>query len=192
MRIFDYIIVCKSPSFKNVDRISQFMYLLSILGFSFGIYKQFFPSPILMIAIMTSVICWWIYCLFQKKRKGIPYYRLGLLFASWGWFLMPNALLISGIFLIGALFERQVKFPYEMAFDPDGIVINTFPKKYFPWIAIQNAIIKDDVITIDFKNNKLIQKDINEPVSETITNEFNQFCKEQIDNANAASNQNQA
>jgi len=180
MRIFDYIIVCKSPDYKNVDRISQFMYLLGILGFSFGIYKGLFQKPALIIAVMSSVVCWWIFCLFQKKRGGIPYYRLGLLFASWGWFLMPNALLIAGIYLIAALFERQVKFPYEMAFDPTGIVINTFPKKYFPWSAIQNAIIKDDVITIDFHNNKLIQKDINEPVSASVTSEFNQFCSDQI------------
>ena len=33
---------------------------------------------------------------------------------------------------------------------------------------------------IDFKNNSLIQKQINEPVSEAITVEFNSFCKEQI------------
>ena len=96
---------------------------------------------------------------------------------------MPNALIISGIYLIGALFERQVKFPYEIAFDPAGIVINTFPKKHIPWIALQNALIKDDVITIDFKNNKIIQKDINEPVSESVTNEFNAFCAEQIANS---------
>ena len=104
MRIFDYIIVCKSPDFKNVDRISQFMYLLGILGFSFGIYKGLFLQPALIIAVMSSVVCWWIFCLFQKKRGGVPYYRLGLLFASWGWFLMPNALLIAGIYLIAALF----------------------------------------------------------------------------------------
>ena len=191
MRIFDFIIVCKTPDFKKVDRISQFMYLLSILGFAFGIYKGFIAKPALIIAIMTSVICWWIFCIYQKKQGGIPYYRLGLLFASWGWFLMPvpNTLIISGIYLIGALFERQVKFPYEIAFDPAGIVINTFPKKQFPWAMIQNALIKDDVITIDFKNNKLIQKDINESVSDSVTNEFNNFCATQIAFANQISNQ---
>ena len=188
MRIFDYIIVCKSPDFKNVDRISQFMLLFSILSFSFGLYKGLFNMPSLVYAIMTSIISWGIFCYFQKKQGGVPYYRLGLLFASWGWFLLPKALIISGIFLIGALFERQVKFPYEIAFAPTGIIVNTFPKKFFPWKEIQNALIKDDVITIDFKNNKLIQKDINEPVSESITLEFNSFCAAQI----AISNQMEA
>ncbi len=183
MHLFDYIIVCKTPDYKNVDRISQFMLLLSVLAFSYCIYIGLFPKPALIIAIMTSVTCWSIFCIYQAKQGGVPYYRLGLLFASWGWFLIPNALIVSGIYLIAALFERQVKFPYEIAFHPSGIVVNTFPKKHYPWSAIQNAIIKDDVITIDFKNNKLIQKDISEPVSAAITTEFNSFCAEQIANS---------
>ena len=180
MREFDYIIVCRSPDFKNVDRISQFMLLISLVAFGYSIYLGLFPKPALIFAIMTAFTSWWIFCFFQAKRGVLPYYRLGLLIASWGWFLQPNGLIIAGIFLIGALFERQVKFPYEIAFDPAGIVINTFPKKQYPWGYVENAIIKDDLITIDFKDNKLIQKQINEPVSITITNEFNAFCAEQI------------
>ena len=178
--LISYIIVCKSPDFKNVDRISQFMLFISVISFSYSIYLGLFPKPALIFAIMTSSISWWIFCIFQRKRGSMPYYRLGLLFASWGWFLQPNGLIIAGIFLIAALFERQVKFPYEIAVDPAGIVINTFPKKHIPWAAIQNLMIKDDYITIDFKNNSLIQKQINEPVSEATTLEFNSFCKEQI------------
>jgi hypothetical protein len=59
-------------------------------------------------------------------------------------------------------------------------LLYTFPKKNYPWAYVENAIIKDDLITIDFKDNKLIQKQINEPVSITITTEFNAFCAEQI------------
>lgn len=185
MREFDYVIVCKSPDYKNVDRISQFMLFISTVSFSYSIFLGHFPQPALIIAIITSFISWWIFCVFQARKGVLPYYRLGLLLASWGWYLQPNGLIIAGIFLIGALFERQVKFPYEIAFDPAGIVINTFPKKFFPWVTIQNALIKDDMITIDFKNNKLIQKQINEPVSIEITNEFNNYCSEQLTSLNA-------
>lgn len=180
MRLFDYLIVCKSPDFKNVDRISQFMLLISLIAMAYTISIGAYHQPALLIAIMTSVASWWVFCVYQQKKGGIPYYRLGLLFASWGWFLLPNALVIAGIYLIAALFERQVKFPYELAFDSAGIVVNTFPKKYFPWSAVTHVIIKDDFITIDFKNNTLIQKQINEPVTENIKNEFNTFCNMQI------------
>jgi len=180
MRVFDYIIVCKSPDYKNVDRMSQFMLFISLIGFTYSIYMGLYAHPSLLIAITTAFTSWWVFCVLQRRRGVLPYYRLGLLLASWGWFLQPHGLLISGVFLIAALFERQVKFPYEIAFDETGIVINTFPKKYYSWGAIENAIIKDDVITIDFKNNKLIQKDINEPVSASIEAEFNAFCAQQL------------
>jgi hypothetical protein len=50
----------------------------------------------------------------------------------------------------------------------------------YPWAEINNMLIKDDYITIDFKNNQLIQKQINEPVTEAIKNEFNAFCAEHL------------
>lgn len=183
MRVFDYIIVCKSPDFKNLDRISMFMLLMSILSFSYSIYLGLYPKPALIIAIMTSFSSWWIFCFFQRRRGSIPYYRLGLLLASWGWYLQPNGLIIAGIFLIAALFERQAKFPYEIAIDPAGVVINTFPKKHYQWNELQNVVIKDDFITLDFKNNKLIQKQINEPVKPELAAELNQFCKALLTNS---------
>lgn len=180
MRIFDYIIVCKSPDYKNIDRISQFMLFFAVLANGYTLYRGAPIKPMLLIAITSAFVLWWMFCYYQKSKGGIPYYRLGLLFASWSWFLLPNGLLIAAIYLIAALFERQVKFPYEIAFDPNGIVINTFPKKHYSWNAIQNALIKDDIITIDFKNNHLIQKEINEPVTANVVTEFNQFCQEQL------------
>lgn len=180
MRVFDYIIVCKSPDFKNVDRMSQFMLFVSIVSFVYSAIKGIYPHPALIIAISASVLSWWIFCVFQRKRGVLPYYRLGLLFASWGWYLQPNGLIIAGVFLIAALFERQVKFPSEIAFDEAGVVLNTFPKKYIAWAELQNVLIKDNVLTIDFKNNKLVQKDINEPVTASIEAEFNAFCSEQL------------
>jgi hypothetical protein len=41
-------------------------------------------------------------------------------------------------------------------------------------------LIKDDYITIDFKNNQLIQKQINEAVSDSVMHEFNSFCDTQL------------
>lgn len=180
MRVFDYIIVCKSPDYKNIDRISQFMLFFAVIANGYTLFKGAPVKPALLIAITSAFVLWWGFCLFQKSKGGIPYYRLGLLFASWSWYLLPNGLLIAAIYLIAALFERQVKFPFEIAFDEKEIIINTFPKKHFPWKDIQNAVIKDDIITIDFKNNQLIQKEINEPVSATVLAEFNQFCQDQL------------
>lgn len=39
-----------------------------------------------------------------------------------------------------------------------------------------NTILKDGVLTIDSKNNKLFQKEIQEYVSPETEKEFNHFC----------------
>lgn len=72
MRVFDYIIVCKSPDFKNVDRISQFMLFISVISFSYSIYLGLFPKPALIFAIMTSSISWWIFAFFNVKEAACP------------------------------------------------------------------------------------------------------------------------
>jgi hypothetical protein len=48
------------------------------------------------------------------------------------------------------------------------------------WNEINNAVIKDGFLTIDQKNNKLFQKEIEGDVSADIETEFNEFCRHQI------------
>ena len=34
-----------------------------------------------------------------------------------------------------------------------------FPFKYFSWEEVNNIILRDNMLTIDFKNNKIIQRE---------------------------------
>ena len=61
------------------------------------------------------------------------------------------------------------------------IVVPYMFQKDVSWDEVNNVILKDGLLTIDFKNNRLFQhiilnsdKDINEK-------EFNEFCREQLD-----------
>ena len=41
-------------------------------------------------------------------------------------------------------------------------------------------ILKFGVLTIDFKNNKIIQGEVNDDVPLQVETEFNVFCKQQL------------
>jgi hypothetical protein len=47
------------------------------------------------------------------------------------------------------------------------------------WSEINNLVLKDGLLTVDFKNNKLFQQltDENYPVDE---NEFNNYCRDRL------------
>jgi hypothetical protein len=53
-------------------------------------------------------------------------------------------------------------------------------------------ILKDGLITIDYKNNKLFQKEIEKEVNPALENELNDFCREKLvyTNSNAIPNLN--
>jgi len=40
--------------------------------------------------------------------------------------------------------------------------------------------LKDGLLTIDFKDNKLFQKEIEEQVSPVLDSEFNEFCRSKL------------
>ena len=93
---------------------------------------------------------------------------------------MQNGKWIGLIFLVAAILEKQAKFPQEIAFDNDEIVFNTFPKKQYSWTDFNNIIIKDGIITIDFKNNKLLQKEIQSGSTAQDEQDFNEFCTNRL------------
>lgn len=107
----------------------------------------------------------------------MPFFRLALVFAAWGWYLQPNGLFPALVYLLAAFLEGQVKFPQEVAFDPTEVVVNSFPKKHYQWSELANVVLKDNLLTIDFKNNKLVQKETDGSISAREEEEFNDFCR---------------
>ncbi len=64
-----------------------------------------------------------------------------------------------------------------------GIRYPSFPTKKIEWSSLNNLLLKDQILTIDFKNNKLIQTYIDAEQKDVSVNEkeFNDFCRQQLD-----------
>lgn len=178
--VYDYLITLKKPDYRLIDQLSQFMYLFALVVF--GYYYYHFPkSGAAYLYFGAGIVLTWIYALVKKRMKGQAFFRFGLLIGAAGWLVGSQTNLLMGIlYAIAGLLEKQVKFPKEIGFSESEISFNTFPKKVLMWNEINNALIKDGLITIDLKNNKLFQKEIEGDVSADIEKEFNDFCKQQI------------
>ena len=186
MKVHDYIIELKKPGYLVVDMISRLMLMISIamFGYIISLIRGFNWITITYGLLIIGMVAWWIYSTRKHKKGEIVYYRLGLLVAAIGWVIFAKSLggpiWIPIVYFIAVLFEKQVKFPEEIAFDEEGIIVNSFPQKKHPWSVIKNVVLKDCILTIDFKNNKLIQKETEEDTTEQEEAEFNEFCKKQL------------
>lgn len=178
--VFDYVITLKRPSYLTIDAVSQLMYVFALGAFAYFAYA--FPSsrPYFM-GIDILILVNWLFCIIKRQKTGFVLFRLGLFFAVIGWLLAPGGrTLLAILYAVAGLIEKQVKFPEEIGFSGDSVVVNTFPKKKFSWSEIANVVLKDNLLTVDFKNNKLIQKEIDEGVSLATEREFNEFCRLQL------------
>ncbi len=87
--------------------------------------------------------------------------------------------IISVIAIVVAIFFLQKKS--SAVFSSQKILLKkSLFKKEYSWASIANVILKDHLLSIDFKNNQLHQIEIM-PESFTIDeNAFNNFCRQQL------------
>lgn len=174
--VYDFLITLKKPDYGVADQVSQLMYLFAMLVF--GFYYYHYPkSGAAYLYFSAGIILTWVFTIIKKRKKGQAFFRMGIWIGAAGWFLGPERNIWMGmLYALAGLLEKQVKFPQEIGFSENEISFNTFPQKALQWDQINNALIKDGLITIDQKNNKLFQREIEGEVSDDIEKEFNIFC----------------
>jgi hypothetical protein len=78
------------------------------------------------------------------------------------------------------LFEKQAKFPLEVGFSDNRIIINTLIRRKYNWGDFNNIVLKDDLLTMDFKSNHLLQRETIDEEGDAEEDEFNNYCSQQL------------
>jgi hypothetical protein len=65
----------------------------------------------------------------------------------------------------------------QVLFTADIVKKLNFPQKEFSWEVFTNVMMKDNILTLDFKNNRLMQSETESNINEM---EFNEFAVQQI------------
>ena len=82
-------------------------------------------------------------------------------------------------FAIGTLYFASKRI-LLVSISKEKIIYPSFPKKHIEWSQLNNIILKDGLLTIDFKNNKFIQQFIDDTNTALNEQEFNDFCGQQL------------
>jgi len=111
----------------------------------------------------------------QKNKKNyityiailsiiIAYSLLGLYFFGLG---------VAAIFILYEITTRKLLVTVSQ----NDIIYPSFPSRKIEWPQLANIVLKDGLLTIDFKNNKILQGEISGSTDEK---EFNDFCRTQL------------
>lgn len=175
--VYPYIIVLKNESSKYVNVFGFLLTTGSAVLFAREmVFRNMIILPYLAGLIFIAGLLIWNAFLYFRTVKEI-YYSKALLIAGLVWTKMPYFEWLVIVFAFLALLEYQAKRAPEIGFADDHIMINKLFKKKIMWNEIDNVVLKDGWLTIDFKNNKLFQKEIDSGESEASDEEFNEWVK---------------
>ncbi len=178
--VYQYVVTLKNTSRKFIDTFSLLLLTITALLL---LREQYF-SPNIKIAYLfggvaiIAVAGWNIYQ--QKKNRQTVYYSSALFIAAIGWVTMPYLNWLFIPFALMGLFERQAKMPLEVGFTDNEIVINTLVRRRYTWTDFNNVVLKDDLLTLDFKTNRLLQRETVDEEGDAEEDEFNVYCRKQL------------
>ncbi len=181
---YDFVVTLKKADFKLLNIISVLMCVLAVSVSVFGLIYTGASANVFYVELILDgfIIIFLIYSFFiNRKKNPVIIFRWALTAGAILWFLPPqNNLVIALLYVFASFTERQLKMPQEIGFDAEEIVINSFPSKHYQWQDVNNIVLKDNMLTVDFKNNKILQKETESDVSRETEIEFNAFCSERL------------
>ena len=120
--------------------------------------------------------------LFMKKNdeRQSRYRIVGTLVSSIGWFVLGYVLAGLSLIVVSLLALMAIR-KLLVIVDHAGIVYPSIPVQKLDWSEVDNLLLKDSILTIDLKNNKLMQFRITEIDNSALDERaFNTFVTEQL------------
>jgi len=174
--------------FLKNDRVkfyTRFGWLITIINFATILYVTYRLNKIEELKwsfIIIGIVVLTIFIFKRRLKKvffGDSEYLPAGIFICPAWMLLGFpwlALLNIFLFFFSVIAGRKP----IVYLNQTAIYYPAFPKKSIQWSELSNVILKDGYLTIDFKNNKLIQQLVEETNTVIDEKEFNDFCKQQL------------
>lgn len=178
---YDYVVTLKRENARKTDLASFLLLIFSFLAFSYIQLREGFNGfqSIAMLILLTGLSI----NIYASRKKKELHFRNWLFAAGLLWLGMPYFEWMFVPFVCFALLESQAKYPLEIGFQKDGVVINTLFKKKIPWSALESVLLKDGLLTLDYKDNTLIQKEVlDDEDPDADEDEFNEYCRGKLVN----------
>jgi len=180
---YPYVVILKNQNLRSINYSGFFLSLISCILFTRELFTGRIHAVFAVgVAFILGVL---IYNFFRIRQGKKIYYSKALLIASLIWLKMPYGQWLFVLFVVLGLLERQAKSATEIGFDVNEIVFNSLFKKRISWKELTNVILKDNLLTMDFKNNRLVQREVDDEEEEddATEEEFNSFCRSMLSRA---------
>ena len=153
-----------------IGNLALFVYLSSLSGFN-----NIGPLLYVVLAIIAIVVIH-----YSKEQRENPRLYILFLIIILGWINTRTYWWVAFPILIFMVLDEIARRELIVKVFTDKIVYPSWPHREIKWKELSNVILKDRMLTIDFKSDKLIQQLIDEKKTQIDEKEFNAFCRRQL------------
>ena len=169
-------VTLKNDKIKFYKFIALLLVLLNLVVFSFLLIADvhFYEAAGALLVSALYVI----YLLYEAKKKASVFFIKGITFfiLAGSWVALQNYWIAFACVTVGILYHLSLQ-KLQFVFNDNFVKKMNFPQKAYSWEMIANVMLRDNILTIDLKNNKLIQLEIESNIDEI---RFNEFARQQL------------
>ena len=159
--MIQYEIEIRNDKKKSYRVFHWFALVISLAGFLLLLlYDNWLWEASFAILVLGGYFLYRLYL--RKKNKDLPLFDDNgyfFLIIALGWAVLYKFLLAFICLVLGLIYKLAMQ-KISFLFQKEKVVKTNFPRQEMDWQSIDNVILKDGILTIDFKNNRIIQGDI--------------------------------
>jgi hypothetical protein len=162
------------------ERFAFFLVLLNMTAFIIAALYSLYSSIRIFAMVGTFLLLavTVLHLFFQKKKKhNYLLLAAGLFLAMIIWLMMGVYWVAAIIFMLGLLHIIASK-TVSIHFFPEVIVFTSIPVRHVRWNELSNVMLRDNLLTMDYHNNKLFQAEIY--AGSLQEKDFNEFCRNKL------------
>jgi hypothetical protein len=176
--VSSYTFTLKPEKQSSFYRIELLVVLLHLLTFIILAVSRF-PENIAVLCVgIAVVIVYYLYVFTRKSKSKQSNLILVPLIVFVLWWFYSGVYWMGVLVLIFSVFAVLSKQKMQVDFSATAILFKSFSPKTINWADLNNVVLKDGLLTIDFKNDKLIQQLVEEDKANETA--FNSFCQKQL------------
>lgn len=98
--------------------------------------------------------------------------------------LTSGSVVFALILIIYGVFLKLMGKETKLEINTETITVQyALYNRIYKWADMDNVVLKDGILTLDFKSNKIFQSEVKENKTPVNEQKFNKYCAEQIQNS---------
>ena len=174
-----YGIILKNDKLRSYRRIAVLILFLHLGFFIYYLLKVETDTSVFAGIGITVITLFFQFTAIKKNDKPLLPASIAFVLLALNWIFFQNYWLAIALLLL-AFLNGIAGRKLLLSFFPDRIELPALPKRTILWNELNNVILKDRILTLDFKNDRLIQGEIDEKSFCIDERAFNGFCSQQL------------